>query len=273
MLSILHSRASDHVTKAQHDSKPTHASDAVVTRKEPPSGAARSDSSPWVTGRPSPQSDRHVRVKECPALGWHLFTDGSSWDSRSPVRRPPSLPRRQGGGLERAPGAVGNATGTAKGTNNAAGDAVKGAEDKAEGFGEKAPFEIPELAPCHGQGRRPVRRPLRRLLKDQNGNILGKLAGIQDFIGKEIKAINEKGPLLGKDNAVLDQANLAPESTVDAVSASKRSRSRPSRTCPAAPSVRACPSTRWATSSTGWVTIWATSGAESPMSSPRPTAP
>lgn len=80
-------------------------------------------------------------------------------------------------------------------------EAAKGAEYKAEGFGEKAPFEIPELAPCHSQGRRPIRSPLYCLRKDQNGNILDKLAGSQDFIGKEIKAINEKGALLRKGNA------------------------------------------------------------------------
>ncbi|KAK8120407.1 hypothetical protein PG999_004527 [Apiospora kogelbergensis] len=135
------------------------------------------------------------------------------------------LPRRQGSGLERALGAVdkavGNATGSAKGTNDTAGDATEGATGllatlltmlvaaplarlaRSSARPARRLVMSTRLLKTKPKGRRPVRRPLHHLRKDQNDNILDKLAGSQDFIGKEIKAINEKDALLGKDNAGL----------------------------------------------------------------------
>ncbi|KAK7937471.1 uncharacterized protein PG986_014339 [Apiospora aurea] len=98
------------------------------------------------------------------------------------------------GTIDTAGGIAEGATGA--GGDETAGDAdetVEGAEDQAEELGEKAPSSQ---------------------VKDQNGNIPGKLAESQDSFGKEIKAIDEKGVLLGEDNAVLHQADLAPEGTV-----------------------------------------------------------
>ncbi|KAK8073346.1 hypothetical protein PG994_004245 [Apiospora phragmitis] len=174
----------------------TMATRRISSATSPPKGAASS------TARPSP-SRKPPR----------------SWTTRAaprPLRRPTSLPRRQegggskeGSGLERGLGAVdkaaGKATGTVKGTIDTVDDALGGATRKVgEIIGEAD--ETTEGAEDVKDGAEGA---------DQNGNILGKLAGSQNLIGKELKATNEKGVLLGEDNAVLDQVDLAPEGTVD----------------------------------------------------------
>ncbi|KAK8054578.1 hypothetical protein PG994_009645 [Apiospora phragmitis] len=123
---------------------------------------------------------------------------------------------------EGAGGAVDEAGEAVEGAKDEAGEAVEGAEDQAEELGEKAPIEIPEFAPSVAarvvdmfQG--PFTVADDGQVKDQNGNILGKLSkdqDLQDLIGKEIKAINEKGELLGDDDEVLGQVDLVPEGTI-----------------------------------------------------------
>ncbi|KAK8013442.1 late embryogenesis abundant protein [Apiospora marii] len=125
-------------------------------------------------------------------------------------------------------GTIDTAGGIAEGATGAGGDetardadeTVKGAEDQAEEPGEKAPsrslsspsirvkvvdmFEGPPLCPMIAKSRTRMATPPPPR----------KLTESQDSFGKEIKAINEKGVLLGEDNAVLHQADLAPEGTV-----------------------------------------------------------
>ena len=103
-----------------------------------------------------------------------------------------------------------------------AGEAVEGAEEQADELGEQAPIEIPEFAPSVAAKvvdmfEGPFTVSDDGQVKDQNGNILGKLAegqDLQELIGKEIKSINEKGELLGEDDDVLGQVDLVPEGTV-----------------------------------------------------------
>ncbi|KAK8029667.1 hypothetical protein PG993_010958 [Apiospora rasikravindrae] len=123
---------------------------------------------------------------------------------------------------EGAEGAVGEAGEAVEGVEGEAGEAVEGAEEQAEELGEQAPIEIPEFAPSVARQvvdmfQGPFTVSDDGQVKDQNGNILGKLSkdqDLQDLIGKEIKAINEKGELLGEDDAVLGQVDLVPEGTV-----------------------------------------------------------
>ncbi|KAK7985507.1 hypothetical protein PG996_005253 [Apiospora saccharicola] len=109
---------------------------------------------------------------------------------------------KEGGVLDVVLGDVGKAVGIPEGAVDMADEAVKGAEDQAEELGQKAPIEapieVPELVPSVtvkivDMFEGPFAVSDNGQVKDQNSNILGKLAESQDLIGKEIKAINKKG--------------------------------------------------------------------------------
>jgi hypothetical protein len=87
---------------------------------------------------------------------------------------------------------------------------------------QAAPIEIPSFAPSvAGKVIAMFEGPFKIAedgqVTDQNGKILGKLAEGQDFenlIGKDIKAIDEKGNLLGDNDTALGKVELVPEGTI-----------------------------------------------------------
>ncbi|KAH9890168.1 hypothetical protein F4778DRAFT_796438 [Xylariomycetidae sp. FL2044] len=87
---------------------------------------------------------------------------------------------------------------------------------------QAAPLQIPSFAPSVADKviamfEGPFNIAENGQVTDQNGKVLGKLTGDQDYehlLGKDIKGIDGQGNLLGDNDTVLGKVDLAPEGTI-----------------------------------------------------------